>query len=158
MSQRTFYQITQDEFETALGMTAGELVSGLAFLRVPVKGTFENVYEANLSESYAIRIYSSIESRSANHVARDCGEDAIRICHVFYNDKGNPRIVGTEKRINRIQTWKKNLLKRIQQMASEDVIACPVCGSPMKLRSGSHGKFFGCTNFPQCKGTRNVER
>lgn len=31
---------------------------------------------------------------------------------------------------------------------------CPKCTSKMILRSGRYGKFYGCTRFPYCKGTR----
>lgn len=30
---------------------------------------------------------------------------------------------------------------------------CPKCGSEMVLRSGRHGRFYGCSRFPYCKGT-----
>ena len=33
---------------------------------------------------------------------------------------------------------------------------CPVCGAPMTVRSGRYGEFYGCTNYPSCKGTRNL--
>lgn len=34
--------------------------------------------------------------------------------------------------------------------------ACPRCHSPMILRNGSRGKFYGCSRFPRCRGTRNA--
>ncbi|MEK7194258.1 MAG: AAA domain-containing protein [Patescibacteria group bacterium] len=33
---------------------------------------------------------------------------------------------------------------------------CPRCGSPMILRNGRRGKFYGCSRFPYCRGTRNL--
>lgn len=33
---------------------------------------------------------------------------------------------------------------------------CPRCSSRMILRNGRRGKFYGCSRFPYCKGTRNV--
>ncbi len=33
---------------------------------------------------------------------------------------------------------------------------CPRCSSPMILRSGRRGKFYGCSRFPYCRGTRNL--
>lgn len=33
-------------------------------------------------------------------------------------------------------------------------VKCPKCKSGMVLRNGKHGKFYGCTRFPKCKGTR----
>ena len=36
-------------------------------------------------------------------------------------------------------------------------IKCPECDGPMKLRPGRWGKFFfGCSNYPKCKGTRQA--
>jgi superfamily I DNA and/or RNA helicase/very-short-patch-repair endonuclease len=32
---------------------------------------------------------------------------------------------------------------------------CPRCGNRMVLRNGRRGKFYGCSKFPYCKGTRN---
>lgn len=34
--------------------------------------------------------------------------------------------------------------------------ACPKCGSPMVLREGRFGSFYGCSNYPDCRGTRNA--
>jgi ssDNA-binding Zn-finger/Zn-ribbon topoisomerase 1 len=36
--------------------------------------------------------------------------------------------------------------------------SCPLCGSAMKLRSGRYGRFYGCTEYPTCKGTVNPDQ
>jgi len=33
---------------------------------------------------------------------------------------------------------------------------CPKCGAKMILRKGRYGKFYGCSKFPYCRGTRQV--
>lgn len=33
---------------------------------------------------------------------------------------------------------------------------CPLCGSHMYVREGRYGKFLGCSNYPDCKGTRKI--
>ena len=33
-------------------------------------------------------------------------------------------------------------------------LKCPRCKSPMVLRKSKHGQFYGCSKFPNCKGTR----
>jgi len=33
-------------------------------------------------------------------------------------------------------------------------LLCPECGAPMELREGRFGRFYGCTRYPECKGTR----
>lgn len=32
---------------------------------------------------------------------------------------------------------------------------CPVCKGPTHLVNGINGSFYGCNNFPKCKGSRN---
>ncbi len=34
---------------------------------------------------------------------------------------------------------------------------CPVCGGDLVERSGKHGKFTGCANYPDCGYTRGLE-
>ncbi len=34
--------------------------------------------------------------------------------------------------------------------------ACPKCGSPLSIRLGRHGRFIGCTNYPECDYTRDL--
>jgi len=34
---------------------------------------------------------------------------------------------------------------------------CPDCGSPLSIRLGRNGRFIGCTNYPTCKYTRNLD-
>ena len=36
-------------------------------------------------------------------------------------------------------------------------MTCPLCGKPMKLRSSRYGPFYGCQNFPACRGVRQVD-
>lgn len=31
---------------------------------------------------------------------------------------------------------------------------CPLCGKPMRQRKSAKGEFWGCSTFPECKGTR----
>ena len=38
-----------------------------------------------------------------------------------------------------------------------DQLHCPKCRAPMTLRDGKFGRFFACTRFPSCKGTRPIE-
>ena len=47
--------------------------------------------------------------------------------------------------------------KRNQRRAvDEDAPPCPICGGVMHVRHGKTGDFWGCTNYPACKGSRNI--
>jgi len=37
-----------------------------------------------------------------------------------------------------------------------DSPTCPTCKGKMVKRDGKRGKFWGCTNYPDCRGTRNI--
>lgn len=37
-----------------------------------------------------------------------------------------------------------------------DVVSCPQCGAAMRQRNGKFGAFWGCTRYPDCRGTRQV--
>lgn len=37
----------------------------------------------------------------------------------------------------------------------EEIQICPWCGGELRRRKGRFGEFFGCSNFPACRFTRN---
>lgn len=44
--------------------------------------------------------------------------------------------------------------KEITETATDE--KCEKCGSPMVIKIGRFGKFLACTNFPECKNTKNL--
>lgn len=47
----------------------------------------------------------------------------------------------------------------IVPMKEEEVLTdekCPECSSPMVMKRGRFGRFFACTRYPECKGTKSV--
>ena len=53
----------------------------------------------------------------------------------------------------------KGLKSRYVASKAAPVLAdttCPRCNSRMILRNGRRGKFYGCSRFPYCRGTRNI--
>lgn len=39
----------------------------------------------------------------------------------------------------------------------DENVRCQNCGKPMLKRTGRFGQFFGCIDYPKCKGIRNVQ-
>ena len=35
---------------------------------------------------------------------------------------------------------------------------CPKCGGKLVTRNGMYGKFIGCSNYPICKYTMNIQK
>lgn len=48
--------------------------------------------------------------------------------------------------------------KRVEARGKEKAPApeCPQCGKPMRRRKSAKGEFWGCSGFPDCKGTRPI--
>jgi len=49
--------------------------------------------------------------------------------------------------------------KRIETREKQKTEAspdCPLCGKPMRQRKSAKGNFWGCSAFPECKGTRPI--
>lgn len=48
----------------------------------------------------------------------------------------------------------KRLESRDKQRQAPDAPECPLCRQPMRQRRSAKGPFWGCSAFPDCKGTR----
>jgi four helix bundle suffix protein len=49
-----------------------------------------------------------------------------------------------------------------QEQHDRSALSCPLCGKPMALRTARKGpntgsQFWGCSNYPQCKGTQKLD-
>lgn len=117
---------------------------------------YEYVYEIPLDHpNLCIMIFSSISART--NQARDKGSDAIRT--VIW-DKKYEVPIGGATRTHRIETWQKNLLRKLLDLLEnwgEQVEECEVCGGWLIKREGEYGPFLGCANFPDCHNTRDID-
>lgn len=91
-------------------------------------------------------------------LAKSTGKDSIRVW-VEYN---NRPLKKSKRWTTRLPGWENRLRERVSEACKlindlDYSPRCPYCGGTMVLRSGVHGKFYGCLNFPKCRGTRNYE-
>lgn len=59
---------------------------------------------------------------------------------------------------NNLEQSVKDSKATISESTSSFQEICPICGSPMKVRKGPYGTFWGCTNYPNCKGIKPINR
>ena len=52
----------------------------------------------------------------------------------------------------------RRLQAREGQRVAGPAPPCPQCGQTMRRRKSAKGEFWGCAGFPECKGTRPVEK
>lgn len=56
----------------------------------------------------------------------------------------------------------KRIVEKEESVQRKDVTQealnenCPDCGNPLSIRLGRNGRFIGCTNYPECSYTRNL--
>lgn len=156
-SQRKYVQPNQSDFEDFLADVEDEL--DINWSIASDANSNEIVYETPdvLPEhtGRVLRIFSTIEERTGK--ARSKGSDAIRT--VIWDRNMNVPIGGRTKTL-RIKTWRKNLRGKIVsliQETSEYVTICDECGEFMVVREGKYGKFLGCSAYPDCDNTKQIE-
>ena len=70
-------------------------------------------------------------------------------------------------RVQRDNNYRWSLIGAANNMVNQetpkgDTLNCPDCGAEMVIRTAGKGRnvgnrFYGCTNYPKCKGTRSLE-
>jgi len=151
-SKRRYVKPTKEEFEEFL-----ESIDLEFHLEQDSPGQ-ELVYDApgvyEKEDSVVLRVYSTLDPRTEE--ARGKGNDAIRC--VIVDTRGNYPLHGKKKTL-RIETWRKNLRKKIEELSSnsgEYIKMCSECGSLMAIREGKYGEFYGCTSYPSCDNTEDI--
>lgn len=52
--------------------------------------------------------------------------------------------------------WSSQAMRVFWDPAAEMHVMCQNCGSPMAIRNGPRGEFYGCTSYPKCRGIKNL--
>lgn len=68
------------------------------------------------------------------------------------------RLINRTELIDMILKMNPNVVPNAQAILTNQSsnVMCPKCNSTMKVRKGKNGEFYGCLNYPKCKGTRNM--
>lgn len=117
-----------------------------------------------------VRVYTTLTEGASR--LRACDSDAIRVV-VGVEHNGRFRPLGKSRKVlrtaptrlpeaERPQACLDRLVDAIrgQYKAVRQVPSCPKCGAPMALRSPKKGQdyrpFYGCIDFPNCRGSLNA--
>lgn len=119
--------------------------------------TYPSIVETIKSES---RGYCTVEDKCLT--TTDLGKSNIEFLRKNFNDIVNVNYTkemedsldliaqGKLNYLDFLKSFFDNLENSVKKVTPSDKI-CPECGSPMKLRKGPYGSFWGCTNYPNCK-------
>jgi len=114
------------------------------------------------------RIASLVKPRKGNHeivnniheIIEGLSEGEMKECpkckqiKKLDDFKDNVLISGTGRICKDCKGIKNASTKMQTKEKTSSKTICPKCGSPMIPRTGRLGKFFGCSRYPYCKGTR----
>ena len=50
-----------------------------------------------------------------------------------------------------------NTAKNAKRYSEETEETCPQCQNPLVIKMSRYGRFYSCSNYPECKYTRNIE-
>ncbi|UCC73393.1 MAG: type I DNA topoisomerase [Gemmatimonadota bacterium] len=59
------------------------------------------------------------------------------------------------KRLEEGEARRDEIIKQIVQAEGE---VCDLCGAPMVVKWNRYGRFLGCSNYPECKNTKPIDR
>lgn len=46
--------------------------------------------------------------------------------------------------------------KAAPEPCKKAAVLCPLCQCEMEIRNGRYGEFYGCPDYPACRGTRDI--
>ncbi|MFH1212143.1 MAG: DNA topoisomerase I [Candidatus Woesearchaeota archaeon] len=78
------------------------------------------------------------------------------LIHISIKKKSQKLCINPECPSKKIEN--KEAMKKAEDIASGNTKkACPKCGKDMVLRTSVYGKFYGCSGYPKCRHTENLE-
>lgn len=124
------------------------------YQEIKLKGVKELVYAkvVDRQRHLCVRVYTSV----VGETSRGVGEDAIRV-QLVTKVGNDPKIIGTDKRVHRVEGWKKNLQDRLDKWPDQLGPNCPICGAATVQRRSGRGPFWGCCRYPHCKSVQPIK-
>lgn len=107
---------------------------------------FKNV-ETNHKVIYADQLLSTIEGYKTIYLSDDDYQKVINLLQ----DNDVRETINDNAHVNNLKAAKH------QRQSVINAGKCPKCGGSLVLRNGKYGSFYGCSNYPKCKFTVNVD-
>ena len=133
----------------------------------PLKQNKSHIYHMSQVLGKKYRINSVVVMVQNNADKIDCSNvvnlDDLKSYLKNYNDGTNYSIEEMDEIYNKLltannQMKNKEHVQNIRQTQAElREGICPRCGGKLVEREGKYGKFFGCSNYPKCRYTKNIE-
>lgn len=106
---------------------------------------------------------SGVKSNSHVINMRDLIETIMNYDKVYLPEEYAPQVINLISLKNdRCTVNEKMHIRNVQSAKNkyqDKLISgiCPRCGGTLQLRSSKYGNFYGCSNYPKCKFTKEIE-
>lgn len=107
----------------------------------------KNVY-SNVPVIYSRRLFKTIIELKGVPLL------SLELVENISNKINEVNIQGKRAKKKHVRQVKKNISERKRK---ERLLICPRCGGDLIIRKGKHGNFYGCSNYPKCKYTKNKQ-
>lgn len=118
-----------------------------------VKNIFQNIVvfldRADISEILIENVYSSYDLFEIKYKETGVCLSVEEMEHYYKMllELKNNSTISKEQHVENIHRQQNQIQQGI----------CPRCGGELVLRTGKNGQFYGCSNFPRCKFTKNID-
>lgn len=161
-SSRQYHPFTRDDFEQMLSRTLWDWEDNEADDESDANFSGELAYESETlgtkdidgeTHTFCLKTFSTVNK--SNEKTRDKGDDSIK---TLLWDKTENAPVSGRSRTHRTKNALKNTQKKLEDIAEnwDDEITTCGDGHLMVRRTGKRGEFLGCSNFPDCRETKDI--
>ena len=155
---KTYTYVTKNQFYNPVKQSIGHAYRIKSVLKdykhLPIIPIVVFVGEANITNVntnhkviYAEQLLSVIEGYKTAYLSDEDYQKVIRILE----DNNVRETVDDKTHVDNL----KSVMRQKQDTINSGV--CPKCGGRLKLRNGKFGSFYGCSNYPKCRFTVNVD-
>ncbi len=97
-----------------------------------------------------------VTEKELERPCEDCGEGTMQVKRArgraFLGCNRYPKCKAASKLPDGVR------LERKEEPIEEAGVACEKCGKPMRIRTGSRGKFIACSGYPRCRNAKPIEK
>lgn len=155
---KTYTYVTKNQFYNPVKQSIGHAYRIKSVLKdykhLPIVPIVVFVGEADITNVntnhkviYVEQLLSVIERYKTTYLSDEDYQEVIRILE----DNNVRETVDDKTHANNVKSVKR------QKQDTINSGICPQCGGKLKLRNGKFGSFYGCSNYPKCRFTVNVD-
>jgi restriction system protein len=147
MLQKFYAAVMEEKADKGFFVTTSNFAKTAFAYEYVRSGLIELIDGEKLGQLMIMAFHDSVEAERYSVMCIECGE-------VVTFDLA---IGETEKNCSNGHCISNNLhLEELTVKTASDKIYCGRCGAEMRRVNGRRGDFYGCGNYPRCKGTRAI--